>query len=194
MPKEPKDTRAALVASASALLDSGGIDAVTLREVGRLAGVSHTAPHEHFADREALLAAVAVRELERLGEIVDGAARQSLSSQDALRTVLRSYTAWALEHPTRFRLVFGSRPRPREDLDRAAGRARAALTAVVAQCQRDGVVPGGDPERRTALLLAVVHGAVDLHLAGHLLPGGGGRAGPDDLVDDLLDLLGAAAG
>ncbi|MCY9782451.1 TetR/AcrR family transcriptional regulator [Nocardiopsis sp. EMB25] len=190
----PKDTRTALVASASALLDSGGIDAVTLREVGRLTEVSHTTPYKHFADEEALLAAVAARELERLSDVVDDAARQSRNSRDALRTVLRSYTAWALDHPVRFRLVFGSWARPQEDLDRAADRARAALTAVVSQCQRDGVVPGGDPERRTALLLAVVHGAITLYLTGHPPRDGRGRADPDDLVDDLLDLLGSAAG
>ncbi|MFI6575108.1 TetR/AcrR family transcriptional regulator [Nocardiopsis sp. NPDC050513] len=190
----PKDTRTALVASASALLDAGGTDAVTLREAGRLGGVSHTDACKHFADEEALLAAVAARELERLGEVVDDAARQSRTSQEALRTVLRSHTAWALDHPVRFRLVFGAWTRPHADLDRSAGRARSALTAVVGQCQRDGVIPGGEPERRTALLLAVVHGALDLHLAGHTARGGKGRTDPDDVVDDLLDLLRTAAG
>jgi AcrR family transcriptional regulator len=189
-----QDTRTALVTSATTLLDSGGVEAVTLREVGRLSGVSHMAPYKHFADKESLLAAVAGRELRRLGDIVDEAARQSRDSRDALRTVLHSYTAWALDHPARFALIYGSWSAPHDELAVAAGRTHAALTGVVRQCQADRVVPGGDTERRTAMLLALVHGTVSLALSGHLARGGKGRADPGDIVDDLLELLSASAG
>ena len=43
-------TRRALLDDAAALLDSGGPDAVTLREVGARAGVSRGAPYRHFAE------------------------------------------------------------------------------------------------------------------------------------------------
>jgi AcrR family transcriptional regulator len=61
-------TRDALVEAAARLLDAGGVEAVTLREVGRRAGVSHNAPYKHFASTQALLAAIAARELVRQGE------------------------------------------------------------------------------------------------------------------------------
>ncbi|WP_291410022.1 TetR/AcrR family transcriptional regulator [Actinophytocola sp.] len=51
-------TRESLVDAATALLDEGGVAAVTLREVGRQVGVSHNAPYKHFASKELLLAAV----------------------------------------------------------------------------------------------------------------------------------------
>ena len=56
-------TREALLDAATDLLDEGGPVAVTLREVGHRAGLSHNAPYKHFADKNALLAAVAAREL-----------------------------------------------------------------------------------------------------------------------------------
>src|SRR4051812_41063542 len=56
-------TRETLIDVATRLLDAGGVEAVTLREVGHQAGVSHNAPYKHFANKEALLAAVAAREL-----------------------------------------------------------------------------------------------------------------------------------
>src|SRR2546429_7684555 len=59
------NTRDTLLAAAAQLLDEGGPEAVTLREVGHRAGVSHNAPYKHFADKQALLAAVAARELDR---------------------------------------------------------------------------------------------------------------------------------
>src|SRR3954454_12005811 len=60
-------TRDALVDAAAELLTAWGTAAVTLREVGRRAGVSHNAPYKHFADKEELLAAVGARDLARRG-------------------------------------------------------------------------------------------------------------------------------
>ncbi|MEU6184875.1 TetR family transcriptional regulator [Nocardia sp. NPDC047038] len=46
------DTRSALLDSAIRLLDAGGVEAVTLREVGLGAGVSHNAPYKHSRTRK----------------------------------------------------------------------------------------------------------------------------------------------
>ena len=48
------------------LLEADGTDAVTIRGVARLTGVSHTAPLHHFPHREALLDAIAQRGFDRL--------------------------------------------------------------------------------------------------------------------------------
>ncbi len=53
------DLRAALLEAAREVLAKEGVEALTLREVARRAGVTHAAPYRHFADKEALLAAVA---------------------------------------------------------------------------------------------------------------------------------------
>lgn len=52
-------TRRALLDAAAELLDLGGPEAVTLREVGARAGVSRGAPYRHFADKDSLPTAVA---------------------------------------------------------------------------------------------------------------------------------------
>src|ERR1700709_543537 len=61
-------TRRALLSNAAELLDSGGPEAVTLREVGARAGVSRGAPYRHFTDKENLLTAVAAEGWERIGD------------------------------------------------------------------------------------------------------------------------------
>ncbi|MEM8998021.1 MAG: helix-turn-helix domain-containing protein, partial [Acidobacteriota bacterium] len=53
------DLRAALVRSATELLERSGPGAVSLRSVARDAGVSHAAPYRHFKDRHELMEAVA---------------------------------------------------------------------------------------------------------------------------------------
>jgi hypothetical protein len=53
------DLGPALVREAARTIRTDGVEAVTLRDVGRRLGVSRTALYRHFADKAALLAAVA---------------------------------------------------------------------------------------------------------------------------------------
>ena len=51
--------RQSLLASSLQLLREGGVEALSLRKLAELSGVSRAAPYHHFADKQALLAAVA---------------------------------------------------------------------------------------------------------------------------------------
>src|ERR1700761_1366988 len=62
--------RTTLLAEAERALSEDGIEALSLRELARRAGVSHAAPRRHFADRKALLDALAEAGFTRLaGEV-----------------------------------------------------------------------------------------------------------------------------
>jgi AcrR family transcriptional regulator len=182
-------TRDLLLDAAEQLLDSGGVEAVTLREVGRRAGVSHNAPYKHFTSKETLLAAVAARELRRRRDALAAALERDEAPAVALRGALQRYAGWAVEFPARFKLIFGRWTIASDDLADAAHAASEQLVGTVRAAQEQGALPPGDPERLTALLRAVAHGAADLELAGHLSPEGKGRSDAAGLVDDLLDHL-----
>ena len=181
-------TRDRLIEAATRLLDEGGAPAVTLREVGRLAGVSHNAPYKHFTGKEDLLAAVAARELARQNRPGPAPAARGSPGQ-VLRDMMHAYVEWAMRHPARFKLTFGSWSAGSDELAEAATAARSAMVAAVRAAQATRDLPAGDPERVAALILAVAHGAVDLALSGHLSETGKGHARPQDLVDDLFDQL-----
>ena len=183
--------RESLIAAAAALLDGGGPAAVTLREVGRAAGVSHNAPYTHFADKEALLAAVASRELDRMSRVVDGEAQGS-ARPDA-KALMTGYVAWALRYPERFKLTFGRWMRDDPELAATASASRSLLLAAVQAAQAHGELPAANPERLAGLLLALAHGAADMALSGHLSADGKGSAEPADLVGDLFEYLRLAA-
>jgi AcrR family transcriptional regulator len=181
-------TRDALVEAAAGLLEEGGVSAVTLREVGRRAGVSHNAPYKHFTDKEDLLAAVAARDLRRSSSS-SRRARTNRTGLDVVTAMLRGYIRNALAHPELFKLTYGPWRVGSPELAAAADVARSSFVEAVTAAQDDGDLPRGDPERLTALLLALAHGASDLALAGHLAKDGKGHADPTDLVDDLLTHL-----
>jgi len=93
---------ATLLRAAGKLLEKEGVEALTLRALTRQAGVSHAAPYRHFPDRESLLAALAAE-----GFAMLGAAQRVAASAGGLRGMGEAYVRFALDHPQRFRLMFG---------------------------------------------------------------------------------------
>ncbi|ATD72836.1 MULTISPECIES: TetR/AcrR family transcriptional regulator [Gordonia] len=161
-------TRRALLDAAAALLDTGGPEAVTLREVGNGAGVSRSAPYRHFADKDALLAALASQAWEVVAGGLDAiVADAGLHPEDALRTALRALSDLGVGRPHLYRLMFAT-PAGAPAIP-ATARAQDGLMNLV------GRVIGPDAERdaarhHAALLLATAHGVTELDIHGHLPP------------------------
>ena len=122
--------RESLVEAAEELLEQHGVQGVTLREVARVAGVSHAAPYHHFAGLDALLAAVAERSFTQLGASIAKAA-QAGEPRDALLRICEAYVAHACAHPAQFRLMFGPMLARKSEFPEFAGAARAAFTQVL---------------------------------------------------------------
>jgi AcrR family transcriptional regulator len=170
-----------LIAATLALLADAGTDAISLRAVARAAGVSAMAPYRHFADKEALLAAVAAHGFAGLRDVL-AQADSAASDGDALVAQAVAYVGFALANPALFRLMFGPpRACPHPDLLDASNTAYGVLaTRVAAQAP---------PAARDTMALgcwAFVHGMALLHLDGQL----SGRA---DAPPDVLTRRVAAA-
>jgi AcrR family transcriptional regulator len=156
-----QDTRTRLINAAAKLLDRGGPAEVKLREVGKLAGVSHNAPYKHFTDKEELLAAIAAEELRnqsRLMQRLVGAQKPI----EALRALGRAYAAWARAKPSRFKLSFGAWNKGSDELRAAASESRSHLVAIVKAAQARAELPPGDAERLAALMPRAPSGNRDL--------------------------------
>ncbi len=163
------DTRTALLGAAAGLLEGGGIQAVTLRAVGERAGVSRQAPYRHFADKEQLLSVVAAGYFERVGEAMAEAASAAGDPFGRLEAMVEAYVGFALASPPRARLMFGPEVKgsSHPGVHEAARAVHEGFVGVVAECQRAGELPAGDPVELAALMYATAHGAVDLTLSGH---------------------------
>jgi AcrR family transcriptional regulator len=157
------DLRAECVRAAVELLEESGETALSLRAVARRAGVSPAAPYRHYADREALVSAVAaVGYRELAGRLA--AADPSPSTPEQLASVAVAYVQFALDRPALFRMMFG------EPCDRDNDE-RVAATAAVSLYVR-GIVerafPDTDAEAMATAIWALVHGLAFLHLDGKL--------------------------
>src|SRR6516225_9375031 len=96
----------ALVQAGIEILHEEGVHALTLRAVARRAGVSHAAPYRHFADKEALLAAIAEDGYRRLiSELADVLADEHASARQLMTEAGKRYVHFVLENPDHVRVM-----------------------------------------------------------------------------------------
>lgn len=170
------DLRRTLLEAAAASIESDGVDALSLRQLARDAGVSHAAPSRHFRDKQALLDALAEDGFNRLtaalGEASSVTTTTVAQARRQFEDLAHGYVAFALAQPTLLSLMFGLKHAPdaRAEL-LAAGHASMELTmCVVAAAQDLGAIGPGDPQRIALVAFSTFHGVATL-ASGGLLDG-----------------------
>jgi AcrR family transcriptional regulator len=178
--------RTTLLAEAEGTLRDHGLEALSLRDLARQAGVSHAAPRRHFADRQALLDALAESGFTRLGDemhkAIDGAGQDY---EARLRAVAAGYVRFAIRDAALLELMFGAKnAQPPDTLRAAADRVFTAFGDLIDQGQQAGVLPPGDPERLRLLLVAAMQGIASLVTSGRVQP-----EQVDPLIADAIALF-----
>src|SRR5215469_6243845 len=102
------DLRTALVDAAIDLIAERGLRGFSMAEASRRVGVSSAAPYRHFADRDALLAAVAVRGLQVFADMVATEGGDAGRPDDRLVAMARAYVRFAAEQRSLFDALFSA--------------------------------------------------------------------------------------
>lgn len=174
MPETPDETherpyhhgnlRDELLSAAESTLRERGQGELSLRELARQIGVSHGAPRRHFADRQALLDALAITGFARL----DGALRTALEGAGGdfparFRAAANTYVRFATDNPALLELMFSTKHRETAvEVRAAAGPAFGQLHGVIVEGQNSGAVAAGDPEQVATVLFATMQGIAAL--------------------------------
>ena len=165
------DLRSALLDAAVALIAEGGLPALSLRECARRAGVSHAAPYRHFADKDALLRAIARQGFEGLADAAEVAMAKRSDPVDRLDAYGVAYVRFAADHPVHHRVMFSAAIGTTEDVHEGEDRAFDLLLKAA----RDVVgASGADPLEAAlaawslphGLTMLILDGRVPAHLAG----------------------------
>ncbi len=184
--------RAVLLDRAQAVLRERGIDALSLRELAREAGVSHGAPRNHFADRAALLDALAERGFLRLADDMrEAAGRWPDDYASALRAAGSAYVSFAVRDSALLDLMFAAKmDHPSEAVHGAAERLFATLTGIMTMGVDAGAYGAEDVGRLSLVLAAIVQGIAALVSSRRIT-----AAQAETVIDDAITLFldGAAA-
>lgn len=168
------DLKNALVAIGLQLLVEKGVNGLNLREVARRAGVTHAAPYRHFADKEALIAAIAEDGFQRLGLRINAAHAEAKGDAAVkLMTLGRAYIKFALEQPDSFRLMFSHTIGHREQYPELYTAAKAGfllLQSIIEEGKAAGRFIDADSIALTKSVWSMVHGLATLLVEGQFPP------------------------
>ncbi|HEY9426837.1 MAG TPA: TetR/AcrR family transcriptional regulator [Gemmatimonadaceae bacterium] len=163
--------RRALIDQALATIQAEGVDALTLRSIGARIGVSRSALYRHFADKRALLTAVATEGFAALRQKLVSAWEEGGRDEAAFRAMGAAYVHFAIENPSYYRVMFGGfvdQEARDPELAREAMAAFQALVDALASLQRDSILRSDDTVLMARYVWALVHGMAMLGIDGNL--------------------------
>ncbi len=182
--------RSALIETAAEMIDQGGLAKLTMRSLGQRLGVSRTAPYRHFADKTALLCAVAAHGFDQLTR------RYRRINQDVswdpmtrLKKIGLAYLEFALTNPGPYRLMFGheiTRQHRTPELLAAAEKTYSEFLKAVEAFSESFDMTGDDIVLVATTAWAMVHGLATLLMDGQI--------NTSDLPSGLPTLLTSDAG
>lgn len=182
-PARARTSDAAIVAAGRELLETGGLDAVTMLAVADRVGVRAPSLYKRFPGRGALIAAVSIDVLADLEHRLEPFSGDP-DPGSGLRALAGAFRTFAHANPRAYALVFRDLP---PDARPPTERIGAAAAPVVALAER---LVGPDQALEAArVITAFAHGFVSMELAGAFRLGGdvdeAFRYGVDVLVDAL---------
>lgn len=192
------DLREACLAEAIAIINTAGVEKLSLREVARRLGVSHQAPYRHFSSRDHLLAEIVRRAYADFAAALRSPPVTDDPASDALAMGF-AYVRFALTEPLKYRLMFGgSLPEPHAHPEMMLG-ARDSFDVLRSSLTRVAEARGETPSRETIdseslFAWSSLHGVVSLmrtDAMGTLDLAQGAR---DAFVMHALQKIGAALG
>jgi AcrR family transcriptional regulator len=177
------DLRDALVQAALRDVELGGPEAISLKALAKKLGVSQPAPYRHFADREALLAAVTAEAFRQFSAVLRESMRKP-SKRSKLSRIARATLDFGLRRNGIYRLMFASRTMAAAP--EGSELQNAAMETFELVLEALGAPAAGFLRERHALTIWTgVHGVVMLAEQG-LLTGKAAHISIEELVEDMV--------
>ena len=166
------DLKNALIKAGVDILAKDGVSGLSLRKVALKAGVSHAAPYAHFADKQALIAAISTEGFRQLYERMSVVAEEYKSRPEKqLIEVAWAYVQFAMDDPDRFKVMFsGVLEKEKEYTEFVAESQRnfQLVKMIVEANQVSGRLRSGDSELAALSAWGIIHGFVMLLMEGQI--------------------------
>ena len=160
------DLKNALIQAGIELLANDGVKGLSLRRVAKRAGVSHSAPYAHFADKQALVAAISTEGYKKLFEQLTYIDQNYGGNPlKKLVEVAWSYLKFAVNDPAHFKITFSGVIEKEKDYPafiEISQQSFAFILQMVAECQEADIIRSGPTDLIAVNLWGSVHGLATL--------------------------------
>jgi AcrR family transcriptional regulator len=160
------DLKNALIKAGVDILAKDGVGGLSLRKVARQAGVSHAAPYAHFADKQALIAAISTEGFRILDEQFSSIREKyQADPKRQLVEAAWTYVRFAQNDPAHFRVTFSSAVEQEKNYPALVEMTRTSfeqVVQIVAACQTIGLLRSGPADVMAVSVWSVVHGFASL--------------------------------
>jgi AcrR family transcriptional regulator len=163
-----------LVETALKIVETKGLESLTLREITNRLGTSRSAIYRHFDSKEALMQEVILAAFERLDRVITPTLLKK--EQDVMirfHNMGNAYIDFAIQNPAIYRMIFGHElQQQREEScdinDETQATGFHALIALLKEGQESGLFKKDDPMIQATVVWSMIHGLANLFIDGHL--------------------------
>lgn len=184
--------RAALVECGMHILDTQGIEAMSLRGAARLAGVSQTAPRNHFSDKRGFLAAIAAEGFVQLKHGRALSIRSGMTAGERIYVLAFNYVQFALDRPALFHLMFGPEISDRAEYPELDAKATASfdlMRGVIEDILKERQATIYPVETAVSMVWSAMHGLAMLLKESRRMPLYQQGKSPEEQCRDLAEVL-----
>ena len=168
------DLRNALIQAGIDIVAAEGVYGLTLRKTARRAGVSHNAPYAHFADKQSLIAAIALEGHIKIHALIEKVIeRHPGNPLKQLVNLAWEYVQFGLESPAHYKITFSGLIENEKNYPsfvEVSQHSLQLLQGIVGNCQKAGIFNShGQPVRLLAVSAwSLIHGLVSLVIEGQV--------------------------
>lgn len=168
------DLKNALIQAGIDIVAAEGVYGLTLRKTARRAGVSHNAPYAHFADKQALIAAIALEGHLKIHALIEKVIERH--PDDPLKQLVNlawAYVQFGLASPAHYKITFSGLIENEKNYPSfvdVSQHSLQLLQRIVADCQEAGRFnsPGQPVELLAVSAWSLIHGLVSLVIEGQV--------------------------
>lgn len=180
------NTKQRLIQITRQMIDQQGVDAISMRELGKEMNMSRGAMYRHFKNKEDLLAAIVAENFNLLNSNISKLMEDINEPRKLLDVILCSYYDYGMKHKEHYHLMF--QKQWDKELYPDIYHSAFEMFVMVEKCLDKAGNIQKTPNQLTAIIFAFIHGLVELNAAQHS-ESEKGLDNPTNLIDSFLDLV-----
>lgn len=188
--KNNNDTKQKLIDVTRQMIDTNGVDSVSMRDLGKEMNLSRSAVYVYFKNKDDLLAAIVTENFETLKSRICKLIGEIDDSRKLVYEVLYTFYDFGIKNQEHYKLMF-LKQWPKEEYDNlhiAASEVFIIFYKCLEKPHEQKYTVNKSPKQLAAMVSSFILGLVELNSSGHLQPEKG-LDDPTSLINSFVDLI-----